>query len=424
MKKIFRETCLQTGANEKGCGLDAVTVHSTGHLCLVLLMMAAHGILNPNRFAPECLKQIEQFASSICCAEFRDKSHCKSWCEEQGVPLRFSCRGALFKGQQRTGQARPDNYHSNRRTVHSVTHKNLQIMLPQQKHGKRLKKTKSKSGLDSKVRIFALLWFVLVAVTSVFLLFMLRTVLTYPTAEEASNRINKMENFVEGMLENNQYLRGEGNQANDGESEGSNTKKIRPEDAVTVAFAVSVTGCGSDPLTEGAAVLKHSIHRASIHGDLGGRYNYKMYAIYHPQAKNCAKTLEALGYELLERDTFVNVKDIEGEFLRKNIEKNGCCGEKEFIKLEAYTLTQHPIVVHLDLDVLVLKPLDSLFDVMMQGEHKSEEEPLDLTQIDIMWPPSGGAPTPPTKVNAFFTRDCKLFLRTAFLLQDTMVLDF
>ena len=84
-----------------------------------------------------------------------------------------------------------------------------------------------------------------------------------------------------------------------------------------------------------------------------------------PHAEVCALPLKELGYTLLKRDTPVAVADIEGEFLRSKIEMNGCCGEKELIKLEAYTLVDYPIVVHLDLDVLVLKPLDSLFDLML-----------------------------------------------------------
>lgn len=104
--------------------------------------------------------------------------------------------------------------------------------------------------------------------------------------------------------------------------------------AITIGFAVTVTGCGSDPITEGAAVLKHSIHLASVHGNLGGRYNYQMYAIYHPDGEQCAAPLKDLGYILVKRETPVAVKDIEGEFLRNNIEKNGCCGEKELVKLE------------------------------------------------------------------------------------------
>ena len=169
------------------------------------------------------------------------------------------------------------------------------------------------------------------------------------------------------------------------------------ESVVTVAYAVSVTGCGSDPITEGGAVLQHSIHRVSRRGlTSGGRYDYALFAIYHPDAEACALPLQELGYTLLKRDTPVAVADIEGEFLRTKIEANGCCGEKELIKLEAYTLIDYPIVVHLDLDVLVLKPLDSLFDLMLG-------RPVDAAvQAEIfMWKDKSAVGT----IDAFFTMD-------------------
>lgn len=169
---------------------------------------------------------------------------------------------------------------------------------------------------------------------------------------------------------------------------------------VTVGWAVTITGCGSDPITDSAAVLKHSIHLTSIHGNMGGRYDYKMYAIYHPEGVKCAKTLVGLGYTLVERDTFVKVEDIKGEFLRSKIHQNGCCGERELVKLEAYTLTDHPIVVHMDLDTVVLKPMDELFD-WMTAEPK--DAPYDASNIALQWPKM----ELPKKVNAFFTRDCK-----------------
>jgi len=122
-----------------------------------------------------------------------------------------------------------------------------------------------------------------------------------------------------------------------------------------------------------------------------------MYAIYHPDGEACALTLKDLGYELIQRETPVSVKDIEGKFLREKIESNGCCGEKELVKLEAYTLTDHPVIVHLDLDVVVLKPMDALFDMMLT---KSPDD-WDTTNVPIMWPEK----KLPEKVNAFFTRD-------------------
>lgn len=180
----------------------------------------------------------------------------------------------------------------------------------------------------------------------------------------------------------------------------ANKVEVMPTD-VTIGFAVTVTGCGSDPITEGAAVLKHSIHMSSIHGNLGGRYDYKMYAIYHPEGKKCSEPLKELGYELLMRDTPVQVEDMGGEFLREKIRKNGCCGEKELVKLEAYTLVDHPIVVHLDLDTLILKPLDTLFDWMLVNPEDLKAT-YDTSDIPIMWPEL----EIPSKVNAFFTRDC------------------
>ena len=149
-------------------------------------------------------------------------------------------------------------------------------------------------------------------------------------------------------------------------------------------------------------MLKYSIHLASIHGTMGGRYDYKMYAIHHPNATHCAKSLEELGYELIERPTPVKVEEIEGDYLRERIEQNGCCGSSELIKLEAYTMTQYPIVVHLDLDVLVLKPLDGLFDVMLDTSGANLTNKYG-NSLDLMWPNS----TLPNRVNAFFTRDGK-----------------
>jgi hypothetical protein len=220
-------------------------------------------------------------------------------------------------------------------------------------------------------------------------------------------------------------------------NDGNQQKNDRSGDtATTIAYAVSITGCGGDQtsLMDSAAVLKHSIHLTSIHGNMGGRYDYKMYAIYHPVAASCAQTLAPLGYELLERETPIKVSEIQGEFLRSKIEQNGCCGEKELIKLEAYTLTQHgaspfvdgaticmydvatkieyfflhiatsshhcflAAVVHLDLDVLVLQPIDSLFDAIIKGK-SADYDPSQF--IKVQWPDKPF----PDKVDAFLTRD-------------------
>lgn len=190
----------------------------------------------------------------------------------------------------------------------------------------------------------------------------------------------------------------------DGRPNANLDVKSKRKDAVTIGYAVSVTGCGSDPITEGGAVLKHSVHVTSIHGTMGGNYDYKFYAIYHPDAEECALTLKGLGYEMVKRNTPVAIEDIKGDFLRTRIHRNGCCGEKELIKLEAYTLTDHPIVVHLDLDVLILKPMDAIFDLMLADNPSA----IDLSNVPIMWP---DRPLP-SKINAVFTRDCEFYTLT------------
>ena len=177
----------------------------------------------------------------------------------------------------------------------------------------------------------------------------------------------------------------------------NNVPTSNMDDVITIGYFVSVTACGdSSPLVDAAAVLKHSIHLASIHGNLGGRYGYKMHAIYHPDAAPCILPLATLGYELVLRDTAVKVEEIQGDWMRERIRENGCCGEKEIIKLEAYTFTEFPLVVHLDLDVIILKPFDDLSDAMI-GDVDS------LSKVARMWP---DGPIP-EQINAFFTRDCK-----------------
>lgn len=125
-----------------------------------------------------------------------------------------------------------------------------------------------------------------------------------------------------------------------------------------------------------------------------------MYALVHPEAEFCARpTLQPLGYEILIRDVPVPLNEIEGDYLREKVPANGCCGEKEFVKLHAYTILEHPVVVHLDLDTLVLKPMDKLFDVMIDGV------PKDGTNEGIEVAFNDPLPSASNAVDAYFTRD-------------------
>jgi len=157
------------------------------------------------------------------------------------------------------------------------------------------------------------------------------------------------------------------------------------------AKAVSLTSCGRF-LLDGAAVLKRSIQLSS-YPFADSNYKSKMYVFAHPSTSECIEQFRDLGYEILLKEVPINVTEIKGNFLREKVIKTGCCGEKEYLKLYSYTLTDHPIVVHLDLDSLIIQPLDELFDAMLEVGNRTLDVPVMF-----------GTPLP-QKIDAFFTRD-------------------
>ena len=167
----------------------------------------------------------------------------------------------------------------------------------------------------------------------------------------------------------------------------------------TVAYVVTITSCNGHAkdatfqIVEGASVLQHSIHINSIRYNQNdsnssrrqkSTFDYQMYAFYHPDAEACAIPLLEFGYVIEARPTPVHVADIQNELLRERIVKNGCCGEKELIKLEAFTLTQYPLVVMLDIDTLILQPLDGLFQFLLPGSHTKDDRSTTTTTTSLM----------------------------------------
>jgi len=201
---------------------------------------------------------------------------------------------------------------------------------------------------------------------------------------------------------------------------------------VTIGHAVSFITCEKQSRVDGfrdaLVVLRHSVHRNSVHdindddnnnSDNDGssrrrssRYGYKMYAFIHREG--CARThpgladfVRRLGYEPRVVGTPVEVGEIRGEYLRAHVEQENCCGSKEFIKLYAYTLTEHPLVVHWDLDVVVLKPMDDLFDAMLLPEGAPRQQRKDLLERLHLQRPSVQIPNVLSRrqIDAAFTRD-------------------
>jgi hypothetical protein len=193
------------------------------------------------------------------------------------------------------------------------------------------------------------------------------------------------------------------------ESKQEGQVNIIPGTKAVVAYAISITSCPTLKNTtgtgiydkvaavfDGPAILGHSIHRSSIRfNSTNSKYDYSLYAFIHPDATDCAANLAVLGYEVVIRSTPFDVSHIHNQHYKIEIEEQGCCGSKEFMKLWAYTLVDHPIVVFFDTDVFVNKPLDNLFDAMLA------EDASKMTLPTMFNKPL------PTKIDFFFTRDYK-----------------
>lgn len=166
-----------------------------------------------------------------------------------------------------------------------------------------------------------------------------------------------------------------------------------------IGYAISMTKCqpGGERLDQ-AAILLYSIHRNSLRATSATKYDYKAYAFVHPEASNCTQQLQEFGYEVHIKESPVLKEDITGR-LKEFIHEASCCQEKEFLKLYSYTLTKHSVVVHLDLDCLILKPMDDLFDSMIEGPESEARGRLARQWNDQPLP---------TNIEAFFTRDYNL----------------
>ncbi|KAL9182428.1 hypothetical protein ACHAXT_013080 [Thalassiosira profunda] len=140
----------------------------------------------------------------------------------------------------------------------------------------------------------------------------------------------------------------------------------------TAAYAVSITTCGkmAGRLFDAAAVLRRSIELNSWPLNENSRYGAKFYAFMLKPVNPsdpCAERLALAGWEVVHEDAPIYpdlIKEPEGSALKMGIRSDGCCGDRELIKLATYKLTDHQFAVHLDLDTLVVHPFDELFDVM------------------------------------------------------------
>ena len=131
----------------------------------------------------------------------------------------------------------------------------------------------------------------------------------------------------------------------------SKTKKGR------VAIAITLTKDGDEPYLDGAAVLKQSMEQTHSAWDID------FVAIVHPSVKLARAPLVKLGYKIREKRWPFDSSGIKKAHLRETIDKSGCCGMAELIKLSAWEMVQYHRVMLLDSDSLVLHNVDELFDL-------------------------------------------------------------
>lgn len=151
-----------------------------------------------------------------------------------------------------------------------------------------------------------------------------------------------------------------------------------------VAVAITVTKDG--PFLDGALVLGYAAKK--FHDAKKGfpsKYQMDLVAFVSKKAVEVRPVLQKFGWKILERDLPVALEDIENQDYANRMRDSGCCGADEFLKLWAYTLVEYHKVLHLDMDSIIFRNLDSLFDI--------DKEFLFTGDYNM----KGGSPVPPAQ---------------------------
>jgi len=184
---------------------------------------------------------------------------------------------------------------------------------------------------------------------------------------------------------------------------------------IRVAYMISISNCpnlnsslGTMPdinasVLDGPAVLAHSIRR------LQTRYpNYHLVAVIHPRATHCTQHFHdnpLFGYDrAIVRDLGFDRSKIQNRFRygSHHIDLKGCCGAYEFLKLEAYTFeNDYDVVIHMDTDLLILKPMDDIIDTLVTGSVPTNLHTFNQQSIEK----SSENGSHPDNINFVYTRD-------------------
>mmetsp|Transcript_20290 Transcript_20290/g.33187 ORF Transcript_20290/g.33187 Transcript_20290/m.33187 type:complete len:375 (+) Transcript_20290:30-1154(+) len=137
-------------------------------------------------------------------------------------------------------------------------------------------------------------------------------------------------------------------------------KRFKERFKLNVAYAITITKDGN--YIDGAAVLKESVSMIPT------KHNVDYVAIVHPEVQTTRPTLLKLGFKIREFQAPITSAEIEGKHLRETIDKSGCCGALELLKLQAYTLTEYDKIVLMDMDTIMLKDIDHLLEEDIEAQ--------------------------------------------------------
>lgn len=73
-----------------------------------------------------------------------------------------------------------------------------------------------------------------------------------------------------------------------------------------------------------------------IKNSKSANYDISFIAFVHPHVITSRGVLNKLGFHVIEVPTPVNISAIHYQWYREHIDRNGCCGAAELIKLTAY----------------------------------------------------------------------------------------
>jgi hypothetical protein len=156
--------------------------------------------------------------------------------------------------------------------------------------------------------------------------------------------------------------------------------------SVPVAYVISITSCAE--VLDGAAVLVESIRSTQ-------EPPFDLIAVVNERSTSCWSELQLLGYKVQVKTLPFSVENLTSS--KTIVEGEGCCGIEEFLKLYAFNMVEYKVVVHLDVDVIVLKSLAQLIDAVL---HRKVQ--VDLRTI----PPSQQISA---DVDFLFVREYKTF---------------